>query len=122
MINKNYTYAVVGASNDSSKYGNKVFLDLLEGGYRVIPINPKEAKIAGEKVYRTLSDFEGVIDVVIFVVPPAVTEKVLAEVLSLEIKNVWMQPGSESDEALEFCKKNNIRAISNSCIMVQRKN
>ena len=93
MIDKNLTYAVVGASNDENKYGHKVFDDLLENGYHVIPINPNEEEdILDQEVFPTLSSVPEKIDVVIFVVPPTVTEKVLEEVKSLGIKNVWMQP------------------------------
>lgn len=54
MINKDYLYAVIGASNNKEKIGYKVFKDLLEGGYKVIPINPTEKEILGKQVYRTL--------------------------------------------------------------------
>jgi uncharacterized protein len=92
MINKDFIYAVVGASNNEEKYGYKVFKDLLEGGYKVIPINPNEKEILETQVYPTLSATKQKIDVVIFVTPPVVTEKVLEEVNTLAIKNVWMQP------------------------------
>jgi predicted CoA-binding protein len=58
---------------------------------------------------------------VIFVTQPKVTEKVLEEVKILGIKNVWLQPGAQSDEAIEFCKKNTIECIHDACIMIQRK-
>lgn len=92
MINKDFLYVVVGASNNEEKYGYKVFKDLLDAGYKVLPINPNEQEILGEKVYPTLSTVKEQIDVVIFVTPPAVTEKVLEEVKVLGIKNVWIQP------------------------------
>jgi len=92
MINKNFLYAVVGASNNREKYGCKIFKDLLDARYKVIPINPNEKKILGKKAYHTLSDVKKTIDVVIFVTQPTVTEKVLEQVKALKIKNVWMQP------------------------------
>jgi len=84
MINKDFLYAVVGVSNNEEKYGHKVFKDLLDAGYKVIPINPNEKKIMGEKVYPTLLEVKKIIDVVIFVTPPAVTEKVLEQVKALK--------------------------------------
>ncbi len=122
MINKDFLYAVVGTSNNEEKYGYKVFKDLLEGWYKVIPINPNEQEILRSKVYPTLSATEKKIDVVIFVTPPAVTEKVLEEVKSLWIKNVWMQPWTQSNAAIDFCKKNDIECIHDACIIIQRKN
>lgn len=121
MINKNFLYAVVGASSNKEKYGYKVFKDLLNGEYKVLPINPNEQEILWMQVYTTLSATEKKIDVVIFVTPPAITQKVLEEVKTLQIKNVWMQPWAESDIAINFCKKNWIECIHNACIMVQRK-
>lgn len=121
MINKDFLYVVVGASNNEEKYGYKVFKDLLDAGYKVLPINPNEQEILGEKVYPTLSTVKEQIDVVIFVTPPAVTEKVLEEVKVLGIKNVWIQPWAQSDTAINFCKKNSIDCIHDACIMIQRR-
>jgi len=121
MINKNFLYAVVGASTNKEKYGYKVFKDLIDGGYKVLPINTNEKEILGEMVYPTLSEVKKTIDVVIFVTPPSVTEKVLEEVKVLGIKNVWMQPGAQSNAAIEFCKVKSINCIHNACIMIQRK-
>lgn len=124
MISKDYAYAVVGASSNQEKYGYKVLRDLKEASYTVVPINPKGGKILGLKVYTSLKEYtesaKAEIDVVIFVVPPQVTENVLKQVKELGIDKVWMQPGSESDEAIKFCEEKNIECISNSCIMVQR--
>lgn len=120
MIDKNFTYAVIGASNNTEKYGYKVFVDLLSAGYKVFPVNHKESSVADKKAYASLGDYPGSIDVVIFVVPPKVTEKILPEVFELGIKKVWMQPGSESEEAIGFCQKNGISHIENACIMLRR--
>lgn len=106
MINKNFLYAVIGASNDTQKYGYKVFKDLIDAGYKAVPINPTQQEILGEKVYPTLSDVKEKIDVVIFVTQPSVTEKVLEDVKKLGIKNVWLQPGAQSNAAITFCKNN----------------
>jgi hypothetical protein len=69
MVNKDFLYAVVGASTNEEKYGYKVFKDLIDAGYKVVPINPNEKEILGEKVYPTLSEVKQTIDVVIFFTP-----------------------------------------------------
>jgi len=120
MINKKFLYAVVGASNNPEKYGYKVFKDLLDGWYKVLPINPSEKEILWVKVYPTLSETKKNIDVVIFVTQPETTEKVLEEVKILGIKNVWLQPGAQSETTIEFCRRNNIECIHDACIMIQR--
>lgn len=109
-------YAIVGASNNKEKYGYKVLKNLMKKGFNVVPINPYEEKILKLKVFKMLSEIENV-DTVIFIVPPPITEKILKDVKSLNIKNVWMQPGSESNKAIQFCKENNINYVANVCIM-----
>ena len=122
FINKTYTYAIVGASNNPTKYGYKVLKTMRESGYTVIPINPKEDNIQGIKAYKTLKSYNSKINVVIFIVPPQVTEKVLVELNRLKIKKAWMQPGSESKKAIIYCETHNIECIHDTCIMLQKKN
>ena len=116
MMNNSKTYAIVGASNNPEKYGYQVTKHLKESGYKVIPINPKHRKIQGIKTYKTLKDCSTKIDTVIFIVPPAVTEQVLKD-MPKQIKTVWMQPGSESEKAINFCKDNSIECIHNTCVL-----
>jgi len=120
MIEKNKTYAVVGASKNPQKYGYKVLKDLHEAGYRVIPINPKEKEIIGLKAIKNIIDVGLKIDVVVFVVPPNITEKVLKDVKKLNIKKVWLQPGSESKKAIKYCENNNINCVHSACVMISR--
>ncbi|RLC76791.1 MAG: CoA-binding protein, partial [Chloroflexi bacterium] len=93
-------WAIVGASHDPAKYGNKIARDLHDAGYIVYPINPKEGEIEELKVYASLADLPEKPDVVDIVVPPALTEKVVRQVHELGLPRVWMQPGSESEEAV----------------------
>lgn len=112
------TIAIVGASNNPEKYGHKVMANLLGRGYKVIPINPKEEIIQGEKVYKTLTEYNQEIDIAVFVVPPQVTEKVLEDAHAIGVSNVWLQPGSESDKAVQYCRDNSIKVVYNKCIML----
>ncbi|MBT4191737.1 MAG: CoA-binding protein [Candidatus Diapherotrites archaeon] len=118
-------YAVVGASNNKEKYGYKVTLSLKELDENVLPINPHEKEILGLEVFSSLQDASESgkkIGIVVFVVPRAVTRQVLEEVKSLGIKHVWLQPGSESEDAISFCRKNGIDCVFNRCIMVEKGN
>jgi uncharacterized protein len=135
MINKNNNYAIIGASNNQEKYGFKVLKNLYEKGFKVIPINPKEDIIMKLKCYHSLNDYYNKniqnnpnlennlkkIDVVIFIVKPKITQEILKEVKQFGINKVWMQPGSENDNAINFCKENNIEVIYNMCIMLKSK-
>lgn len=122
FINKNYTYAIVGASNDESKYGHKVFMDLKENGFKVVPINPNSSEVAGEKSYAGLKVAPVGIDVAVFVVPPAVTEKVLLDAKAAGIRKIWLQPGSESGGAIRFCEENGMECMHDACIMLSKNN
>jgi len=120
MISKDATYAIIWASNDTEKYGYKVFKDLIDAGYHVIAINPNEKTILNQKVFPNISSYNKKIDVVIFVVPPKVTESVLHEVIKNKIPTVRMQPWSESDAAIKFCEQKKINYTTNACIMIEK--
>lgn len=117
FFNKKFTYAVVGASNNEEKYGYKIFKTLLDSGFKVIPINPKEEKILGQKCYHKLEDYDEQIDVVDFVVPAGVTIRVLEDVVELGIRKVWFQPSSSDVKCERYCYKNNIKYLKDFCLM-----
>ncbi len=118
MLDKKYIYAIVGATNNKEKYGYKVLKNLKEAGYRVVPINLKEKEILGLKVYKNILDVNFKIDIVVFIVPPLITEQILKDVKKLQINKVWMQPGSESKKAIKYCQSNNIKCIHDICIII----
>jgi len=111
--------AVIGVSEDASKYGHRIFRDLLKAGYPVKGVNPKGGFVLGNNIYRNLAELEKKPDLVITVVPPAATEKVIEECNALGIKTVWMQPGSESGPALEKARVYGIKTVA-ACFMVDK--
>lgn len=119
LVNKKQVFAVIGVSENTEKYGYKVFLNLKQKGYEVYPINPKYKIINNNKCYSSLKELPVIPDVVVSVVPPQVTNEIVKEIKKLNIKKIWMQPGSESSDAIEFCKKNSIEVVSNTCIMIR---
>lgn len=120
FLNGKNVIAVVGASRDPEKYGHRVYKDLRSGGYRVYPVNPNADKVLGDKCYPSLEALPEKPDVVDVVVPPKACEEVVKTCKKLNITKVWMQPGSESETAIEFCRDNNIVVIFGKCIMVER--
>jgi len=121
FLRKKNVFAVVGASKNPDKYGHQVYKDLKGAGYTVYPLNPNADKILGDKCYVGLNDLPTKPDVVDIVVPPKITENVVRECERLGIKKVWMQPGSESDSAIAFCKDNNIEVLHGVCVMIERR-
>ena len=117
---ENATIALIGASNDKEKYGNKIYRDLRSKGYNVTPINPKEEKIEGDKAYVSIEQMEKLPDIANFVVPPSIAIKIAQNIVDLGVKYLWFQPGSESNELENWLKNTNgIKYLINSCIMVE---
>jgi predicted CoA-binding protein len=121
FLRKENVFAVIGVSQNPEKYGHQVYKDLKEAGYAVYPVNPHIDEVLGDHCYHSLSDLPEKPDVVDTVVPPAVTEKIVAKCKALGIDKVWMQPGSESEQAIEFCEKNGIKVVHDVCVMVKRR-
>jgi predicted CoA-binding protein len=95
------TVAIIGASSNPRKFGNRAIRAFRRQGYTVIPINPHEPMIEGLKAYASVLDVPGDIDMATFYVPPAIGRKVLAEVAQKRIPEVWLNPGSESDDLIQ---------------------
>jgi predicted CoA-binding protein len=121
FLRKKNVFAVVGVSENPEKYGHQVYKDLKAAGYTVYPVNPHIDEVLGDHCYHSLSDLPEKPDVVDTVVPPAVTERIIVECKELKIDKVWMQPGSESEQAIEFCLQNNIKVVHDVCVMVKRR-
>ena len=112
--------ALVGASNDPAKFGNRIFRDLVVKGYAVWPVNPREPKIEGVAVHADLESLPSKPDIVNFVVPPKVALAVAKQALALGIRRLWFQPGSESDELKAWLvEQEGVSALTDACIMVQ---
>ena len=120
LKDENATIALIGASNDKQKYGNKIYRDLRNKGYNVTPINPKEETIEGDRAYNTIEEMPKLPDIANFVVPPPIAIKIAQNISKLGVKHLWFQPGSESNE-LETWLKNEegIEYLINACIMVE---
>jgi len=118
MPYKDKKIAVIGVSNKPEKYGFKIFRDLLKDGYDVAGVNPTGPEVLGKQIYKSLKDIKGTLDLVITVVPHQVTEKIVDECGQLRIKEIWMQPGSESDVAIKKANDLGIHVVHDSCFMV----
>ena len=118
LKNKSNLIALVGASNDPQKYGNKILLDLISKGYKVAPINKKEKMISGNKSYKNVMDLEIVPSIINFVVPPKIGFEITKELVENNFDNFWYQPGAESKDISSYLTQNNKNFIDNKCIMV----
>jgi hypothetical protein len=103
--------AVIGASSDPRKFGNRAVRAFRRQGFTVVPINPNEAQIEGLTAYPSVLDFPGAIDMATFYVPPEVGEQVMPEVARKKIPEVWLNPGSESTALVRLARSFDVEPI-----------
>jgi len=109
--------AVIGASSDRRKFGNRALRAYVQQGFTVLAINPNETEVEGIKAYASVLDVPGPIDMATFYVPPDIGERVIDEVAKKGIPEVWLNPGAESDALVERAMSLNIRPIQACSIM-----
>ena len=115
------TIAVVGLSANPMRPSNDVAAYLKSVGYRIIPVNPNEREVLGEKAYARLEDVPEPVDIVdVFRksedVPPAVDGAI-----AIKAKVLWMQLGIENAEAAEKARKAGLLVVENACMLVEHK-
>lgn len=114
--------AVVGVSASGAGFGAKVYRDLKAKGYSVFAVNPKATEFEGYRCFRDLASLQADvpnIDGVVLVVPPAISERVVAEAAQAGIGRVWMQEGAESAAAIALCETLCIEVVHGRCVMVE---
>ncbi len=110
--------AVAGASRDPAKYGNIIVRNLVDKGYTVLPVNPKEDVIEGLPVAHTVADLEKPVDILVVVTPPPVTLGVLRQAAEAGLPAVWLQDGSFDDAVLEAAERARFKTVHHACVMV----
>jgi predicted CoA-binding protein len=103
--------AVIGASSDRRKFGNRAVRAYVNEGYTVVPINPHESEVEGIKAYKSVLDVPGTIDMASFYVPPEIGERLLDEIAEKGITEVWLNPGAESERLIRRAKALHIDPI-----------
>ena len=111
------TVAIIGASRDRTKFGNKAVRAYLKQGYDVYPVNPNETTIEGLTCYRSVLDVPVEPDRISVYLPPAVSLKVLDEIVAKNAKEVWLNPGAESDEVIRRAAELGLRSVVACSIM-----
>lgn len=112
-------FGVVGASPRRHKYGNKVLRCYQQNGRRAIPVNPNESEVEGSACVASVLDLAEEVRSISVITPPPVTERVVEEAIRKGIRNVWMQPGAESERAVAACHAAGINVIADgSCVLV----
>lgn len=112
-------YAVMGASSNREKYGNKVLRCYQQHGREVFPINPRAEEIEGLKAYPTLASLPKQVQAISVITPPKITEAVVQEAIEAGVKHIWMQPGADSPQAIRAAEAAGISVIAGGpCLLV----
>ena len=112
------SFAIVGVSRSGKKFGNAVYRMFKERGCRVYPINPYGDHVEGDRCFSHLKDLPEKVGGVVLVVPPRESEQVVKEAAEAGIRHVWMQRGSESRRAVDYCEQYGLNAVSGLCILM----
>ena len=109
--------AVVGASRDRRKFGNKAVRAFAAAGDTVVPIHPTAAAIEGLRAYRSVVDVPGPIDMATVYLPPEVAVTVLPDLARKAVPEVWLNPGADDDWVIDEAKRLGLDPIVACSIM-----
>jgi len=110
--------AIIGATDNPSKFGNIIYHDLKRKGFRLFPVNHHRTLVAGDRAYTCVQDLPVKPSLITFVVPPSQTLTVLDVCLVLGYMNVWIQPGAASQAVRTFLMEHAFNYVIDDCIMV----
>ena len=108
---KTKTVAILGASADRNKFGNKAVRAYLQSGYRVFPINPRESAVEGLPSYPSIRQVPERPDVISVYLPPPVTLGLLSEIADRGCDELWLNPGADSEEIVSAAESLGLRVV-----------
>ena len=111
------TVAIIGASNDRAKFGNKAVRAFQQQGYQVYPVNPRETEVEGLPAFKNIGDVPVRPDMISVYVPPQVLLKLMPDVATRGCDELWLNPGTESDEVLAEAERLGLNVIQ-ACSIV----
>jgi len=111
------TVAIIGASNNRDKFGNKAVRAHLQQGYTVYPVNPNETQVEGLAVFKSIKDVPVRPERISVYVPPAVVLKLLPDIAARGCDELWLNPGTESDDVLAEAEKLGLNVVQ-ACSIV----
>lgn len=118
MLDKK-SWAVVGATQNPAKFGNKIFKKLQGNGYAVAPINPVYDSVEGVATFKSLKDMPEKPECVNVVVSPERAAQALEEAIELGIEYVWFQPGAFDLDIIERAEEAGVKIVYHACVLVE---
>jgi predicted CoA-binding protein len=110
------TIAVVGASSNPDRSSNGIMGRLLQVGYRVIPVNPNETEVLGQKAYPSLSSVPVPIDIVDVFRRAEYTPAIAEEAAKVHAKTLWLQQGIRNEDAATRAEAAGLTVVMDACI------
>ena len=111
------TVAVIGASSNRQKFGNKALRAFAKNGYTVFPINPTETEVEGHKAYASVLDVPGPIDMATIYVPASVGVAVMDDLVKKGIPEVWLNPGADAREVVARARALGLKTVAHCSII-----
>ena len=121
ILKRSKTIAVVGLSSNPRRPSHEVTEYMQAAGYRIIPVNPKEAEVLGEKSYARLEDVPEKVDVVSIFRRPEEVPPVVESAIRIGAPVVWMQLGIESEDAAEKARAAGLAVVEDACILIEHR-
>ncbi|MFT3924885.1 MAG: CoA-binding protein [Myxococcales bacterium] len=119
LLDGTQTIAVVGASSKADKPSHGVFRRLLSAGYRVIPVNPNESEVLGQKAYPNLAAIPHKVDLVDVFRRAEETPKVAVDAARIGAKTLWLQSGIYNEEAARIAQDQGLTVVMDACLAVE---
>ena len=116
IVKEARTVAVVGLSNDPEKPSHEVAGHLKEEGYRIIPVNPNEEEVLGERAYDTVEQIPEKVDVVDVFLPSEKTPEIAEDAVRAGAKVLWLQEGIKSSEARRIAREGGLAYVEDRCM------
>ena len=111
------TIAVVGLSDDPEKDSNEVGSYLKEQGYRIIPVNPNDEEVLGERAYGSVEQIPEQVDVVDVFLPPDKTPEVAEDAVRAGAATLWLQEGITNPEARRIAEEGGLEYVEDRCML-----
>lgn len=121
IVTRAKSIAVVGLSSRPGRHSNVVASYLLEAGYRIFPVNPNETSVFGVEAVPLLTDIPEPVDVVDVFRRPEFVPEIARQTVEIGAPVLWLQPGAESEEAVEIARQAGITPVAGLCMMAEHR-
>lgn len=110
--------AIIGASNDRTRFGNKAVRAFRQQGYEVFPVNPKDAEVEGLRAYRSILDTPDGLDIVSVYVAPPTLLKLLPDIAAKGCGELWLNPGTDTEETVAKAEQAGLK-VRQTCSILE---